>query len=204
MLLRALALLAAELRAAVAHGLDGLAHDGLAALGLARVRVGDAIRYRLSSALAAEYRLASSYFQGVVYAIEPDFGGDAHGGVRLAVKIEPWPETRRRAIRDALEERDDDDASRSRGERHAREHRPPPPFDELGRVALGLDDAAEVRLVGGPRFEGGRRRGEEGDATRTSEAAAAAEDAGQSGAFEGSGGECSFGGGASSRSRTRS
>mmetsp|Transcript_13849 Transcript_13849/g.47601 ORF Transcript_13849/g.47601 Transcript_13849/m.47601 type:complete len:364 (+) Transcript_13849:1687-2778(+) len=38
--LRALALLAAELRAAVAHGLDGLAHDGLAALGLARVRVG--------------------------------------------------------------------------------------------------------------------------------------------------------------------
>jgi hypothetical protein len=35
------------------------------------------------------------YIQGSVEAVEPDFGGDAGGGVRLAVTIAPWPEDRR-------------------------------------------------------------------------------------------------------------
>jgi hypothetical protein len=56
---------------------------------------GDVVRYRyrVPDRALSHHTFACSYFQGEVVSVAPDFG-DA-GGVRLAVTIAPWPDSRR-------------------------------------------------------------------------------------------------------------
>lgn len=116
---------------------------------------GDAVRYRYAGVSVDEgfEKVQSSYFQGEVITVGPDFGGDLGGGVRLAVVIAPWPEERRvealrlaaiGAARNALS-----------GGSETFSQCLPPPFDAYGVATIGTKQIVEARLIGGPRYPSG-------------------------------------------------